>query len=546
LSDAETAQIAVLVRAQRALPWDSEPFRVSVARAPRQDRIVAAGTTKIAMGDDLADAERLVDAINALLALVPGGELRVWDDFDMFGWDPDEGCTLEGDRTAEPIEVAASELVDPETIAPAPAKPARKRSGDDIASMVAALADADGDEAKELGARLDAAPAADVITAVFAKYKKYHPTPVKSALWAAQERLDDAAPVADAFLALWSNPTGKYFYGDVTLSPRFRAALARVPSVHAHLVADVARTEGTDDELVHRCAEAALDMLARDPSDRGLRAMLEIVRARRGRPLPWRVELQVFGTAHEKLAEHGDARCAPTLLYYVGATSKFKASHGRALIGLARVDPARALPHLVTLAASGGRLVHVAQALAFVPDPAATATLRDLAGHGDKEIHAIASRVLAERGEPVADRAAPPPEELVLDPDHDARHRALHAIAKRHDRSTFLSLLYAEAFDAVLRARDESPGLPFSWWEWSDVLPKKILGATAKDKLAWAKGDGKAILGEQVIWPSVEPVVRLGAAKHAESHPRVLLALPAEELAALEAEETAILNGLSA
>src|SRR5204863_7874827 len=114
------------------------------------------------------------------------------------------------------------------------------------------------------------------------------------------------------------------------LPDKFRDAIARVPEAFDQFVADVAATDRAGDaDIPYRCAEVALDLIARAKTDRSLRALFEIVRTRRGAKLPWRVQSYVFDRTHEALATHGDARVVPTLLRYLGTMTRMHRAHDR-------------------------------------------------------------------------------------------------------------------------------------------------------------------------------------------------------------------------
>jgi len=95
-----------------------------------------------------------------------------------------------------------------------------------------------------------------------------------------------------------------------------------------------------------------------------------------------------------------------------------------------------------------------------------------------------------------------------------------------------------------VRARTDCGFLPFSWSSWKELVPEEVLGGSTAQQLAWAEGEGKAILGTQTVWPQLAPIVERGAANVAESYPAELIEFDASTRAALLAEETAIFAAL--
>ncbi len=547
LTDEETAAIAALARAQEKVAWDGEGFPVAIARGARADRVLADGTTKLAQDSDSQDVARLAEAVRALVDAAPGCELRIADDLACLGWDRASGRVLDAAPTAPPLRVPGGELADPRALAPA-APPALDLAALDAAGLVAALARLDNEQrdlAKAIVARLDALPARDVATAILGRYSTVGRSfEVRGALGGALRRIDDPAAVAGAFLSAWRKGRGTYFYGDLPKPERFCDAIAPLPAVAAQMAADVAAAATAGDaDLPWRRAEAALDLVGRDRSDRGLRALLELIRARRGRALAWREELYVFDTAHEKLATYGDARAAPTLLHYLGTMKKCARAHAAALHGLVRVAPERARPHVLALAARGTWNRLAAELLVALGGDDTTPHLVRLAGHFDKSARATAAKALRARGtEPPGE--PPPVEEFVADPDREARHEALRALAGRRDRALFVSLVALHALDAALRERTQFPGLPFSWWDWKGVLPDEIITAPPAKQLAWARGAGKEMVGEQRLLPAAKEVFARGVAAVAATCPSELLAFDGDTLRALAAEEDGVFAAL--
>lgn len=79
------------------------------------------------------------------------------------------------------------------------------------------------------------------------------------------------------------------------------------------------------------------------------------------------------------------------------------------------------------------------------------------------------------------------------------------------------------------------------WTAHYRVLREKPLG---ESEIANLETAGKKLLGDQEIWPQVARINGVGAAKVAEDYPHDTLTADPATLAALEAEETAILEQL--
>lgn len=503
LSEVEIAQVADLIRRQRKQPWDAEPFRVSIARTPRADRVIADGWNKLSMDSDSSDSALLENALGELERLL-GGELRIADDFGTFK------------SKAAPVRVPHGELVDPtEVVAAAPVVVASS----ELPALLGALSDTEDEvQRKQVHAQIDARDAHDVVTAIYSRYASLgRDHEVRNALWRALDRLDDPASVAREFLAVWTAPNGTYYYGDMPMPERFSAGIGRVPAVVAQLVADLAAIDGAgDSEIPYRRAEAAFRVLVRAGQ---LRPVIEAIRARRQQTMEWRVRSYAFEAPHRMLAEHGDARVVPTLLHFIGSAKKFGLEKS-VMSGLVKVAPDRVRPYVLAFARKG---LHREPCIEW---------LRALGGADEQ---ALATQLAAHAQAPLYERA--------VDVDLDTRHAALRALADRADPSTFKSLVLAEALDRYLRARTDYPGLPFSWHDWK-AIPRDVASSTTVEKLAWLEGRGATKLGEQVMWPHVAAIAELGAAKVAERYPAETLDFDAETLAELEREETAILAQL--
>ncbi len=314
----------------------------------------------------------------------------------------------------------------------------------------------------------------------------------------------------------------------------------------AQLASDVTAAEADDgsDEMLFRRTEQAVRLLAVGGTDEGLRTLIAMIRRCRDRAQPWRLELNVFGPAHEHLARRGDKRAFATLLHFLGTMTKDHRSHRAALEALPRIDPERARPHVFAIADLGAMMTSAVAALAALGDDAAHARLRELARYPDPHIQRSARQALTEAGlDPGPVPEMPAPEALIAHPDRDVRHGALRALHDRKDCALVLSLCAAEALDAILRARTDDSGLPFSWHGWHDLVPRKVAELRAPARLQWALGAAD-VLGPQVQLAAIEAVLADGPAAVAVAIPSTLYRLAPEELAALRDEEEATLVAL--
>jgi hypothetical protein len=498
LAEREIETLAELARRQHKQAWDAEPFYIAVAKTSRTDQVIIHGWNKISEHD----LPRLEAALIELTRVV-GGELRVLDDYGVFK------------KTAKPLDVEWDEFVDPTDLVAA--RPIEVTATDVNGLLDAHAATDVDDQRKELGNRLAQHDAKEVALACYARYFAGNGYHMRRVLHDALERLDDPTSVATAFLDVWRKPSGKYFYGDMPLPDRFVAGVARVPDLVEQWKKDVQEAvDGGDEDIVVRRAEKALDLLSRA----SIRPLVELIRERRGKNLSDRERLWVFAGAHRALAERRDPRAVPTLLHYIGSYKHF-GGLTKIIDELVEVAPERVRPFVLIFARRG---VYRERCIEW---------LRKLGG--EEEQHLVA--VLSERGSAsIFERA--------IDVDMDTRHAALRELAARKDRSMFVSLVLAESLDKFLRARTDWAFLPFSWWEWKDILPDDVVQATTAKKLKWMDVVGNKQLGPQVIWPEVEPVMTSGAASVSATYPSETLDLASAKLAALVDEETAILAQL--
>lgn len=497
LTETEIAQLGEFVRRQRKMAWDAEPFSLQIAQAQRPDRVIAAGWNKLAMSEDSNDGALLEDALDELAKLV-GGELRVRDDFGAYT------------RGPQLVEMKYGELIDPEKLVAA--KPVVVR-GDNVDALLTALVETDdGVQIDQLAASLAALPAHDVVVAIYGRYKEvsrnYH---VRSALGDAQRRLADPKRVASAFLAAWRNPDGTYFYGDMPLDDAFVAGVGWVNEVVDQWVADVrAVMQPRPSDLVKRCGEVAIRCLARAGHTP---ILIGLIRTLRHMPRNHDLEYYLYLPAHRFLMEGKDPRAIPTLLYDIATARK----HGwwtSSITTILELAPERVRPWAIELARRG---VHRREAIQWM----------QMLGE-----HQLAADLTARGSAPLVERA--------VDVDRMTRHDALRELANQKDPAMFVSLVLAESLDKFLRARSEDNGRPFSWYDWKGIVEGDAIDGTTAKKLEWYELVGKPRMPPQVIWPGVADVQTQGAAVVAARYPSEFLEVPAEQLAALEAEEAAV------
>ncbi len=560
LSDEEKRALGELVRRVNEKPWDSESFGLGLAPDARPDRVLAQGWNKLGMNlDESPDARRLVDALNQALDLVPGAEIRVSDDFKAFGWDAAaRRVELSAKPTAPLLDVPGSALVDAVSFAPAiplPADLAALVGGDRpitdasvIEKVLAMLEKLDGNDAgaKVLEQVLARCDKDKLARAALPRYGTLGRKPAWRVVQEALNAVSPVEPLVPAFLDIWCRSEGLYWHHDMYLGDAFEERLAADPTVVKRLEQDITSVEGPDEleERLYRRAERAIPLLARRRNDRALAFLLSLVKRARERKMHWQHDFNVRHTALRALAAWGDARCFATFAVELGRMTDGQAIiHPEMTASMVRTDPGRARPIVTKLAevwALGSRIV---EPLAILRDTAGLQrVLPALVGWERTD----AIRRLRELGVtvPAAQEADPPYESLVLHPSRELRQAALRKIHERKDPKTFYSLVLAEAVDAELRARSKDSSLPFSWWTWKELLPEKAPQASISAKMGWAQGEGRARLGEQVIWDSVRSVHEKGTYAVTKPIPDTLFRLSKEERDAFLAEEGEVLRRL--
>jgi hypothetical protein len=556
LSPEEIAALAQLNQDAHAEPWEGEPFTIAIAPNARPDGVLAAGWTKLPNGES-DDPERLGILLERMVALVSGAELRVIDDYGWF--------ERPGKRAPEWLSIEYGELIDPARLAP-PALPrlpdvaeriAAELAGDspvvasrqEIEALYRALVVLDGVSQAVTGA-LDQKSAVEklldrgvpeVVSLVGLEcYPELFTHYIaRAVLGRALDRVTDFAPLVESFLTAWTEGEGVYYYGDMPLPDRFCDALAVYPEVWQQMRDELKRCEQLpEDELQQRRGVRAVEFLVRSRDNTALAAVLELILNWRHKPRSFRFDHGVWSAAHEQLARHGDERAFAALALYLDTMKSFTRSHAAALAGLVRIDARRAAGYVTALAAAEVLLPVVVDLLPQLGDAGAIAQLRRLAAFPCKDLRHRArdglARLGVEAGAPVEQ---PLPEELLLHHVHDVRERALREVHQRKDPALYLSLVAAAAVDAHLRARTDSPSLPFTWYGWDDRLPEPVLRMRAEQTLSWAVAHAEELFGAQTILPAIAPVLTAGSRTIADAIPSPAWKLPDGERALLRHDE---------
>ena len=546
------AELAAMLNEE---PWDAEAFHLEVARGEPPDRVVACGGMKLAASDESSDVQRLSAALEVVRARL-GAELRVTDDLGVLGG-----------SAVSLVQVSRDDFVDVATFAPPPTVKLTKKlaalaASDGVvadertmAQALRALAALDRKHPTAVALRALLARSAPVLV-VSAGLRGYGALHRKQSAWdavhEAMKHVHDVTPIVLGFLAMWRSPKGVYWYHDLWMPPRLSAALAAQPVVETELRAALREVDGAggDDEIVYRRAERAATMLAHGRSDAGLGALLWMLRGTRTTRKPHSHQYHVRIPALRALADNDDARCFATFVLELDRMNTLGQPYDDLVPALARIDAARARPIVLELPRRSILADAVIEALAVLGknDHDARGVLAAFLAHPNPAVWKRARERLTALGEPVESTAIvePAPEELVTHPDLETRHRALKTIADRRDRSTCVSLMAAELLDAMLRQQIDYRGMPFSWHDWKDVLPQQVRNLGARARLAWARDEGQAQLGPQVVFDAVRPVLERGAASVAADYPSPLFRLADADRAAFEAEEDAVLRALGA
>jgi len=483
LDDRELAALDDFIARVNQPPWECESFRLAVTRDARADHVLGYGFTKLPMElDESEDHERLCAALNALPDVIAGVEVRISDDFQTFGWESGK-VALGGRRGPALVNVKnTADFVAPDKLAPPRAtplapelaallggKPARREA---LGSALVAFAQlkADHPEREVIANAFASAPPLELALAGFHRYREVRPARHAWGLVTkAMQSLSDVTPLVPAFLDVWRNPHGIYWYGDMDI-PR-RDELARVPEIEAQLQSDVAASvAGSDSELVHRRAEHAAEMLGRAGSVTALVSLIEAARALRDGSMSSDQRYHTNPGVHKGLALAAIAPIVPTLLLDLGTCEKLWRHHLDALPVLARLAPARVLPMLQRLARDFEALYEVIAALEIAGDKATLRTLCAAPSAADRDLAAKALRALREEPPRVDDVSAP--DTLLFHPLESVRKHARSQLERTMDPAYLTAVVASLALESAIGRR--TGGASGSYGEYLQLLPEEL------------------------------------------------------------------------
>jgi hypothetical protein len=561
LTDDERDALVKLVNAEDRRGYDAEGFRLAVARLPGAVGVLACGMSKLGGGLEDRDARQMVAAINAAHAVLPGSELRLSDDLEVFGIE-DGRCSLTGVPTAELVEdvgelVAVRELTAATVPEPLAGLLARLARGEPLPAQTAAL-DArliklafatiktlkyDDPSCEPIKGLLRRVPRDRLIERGFKDLKTILNNPAISVFYDAVDAVDDVAPLVTGFLTIWRKPAGLYWYGDLGFSQRTWDQLARDPRVIAQMTADLEAVTLEADEMVHRRAERSARVLARSGDPEALRAVIGLVRRWRLDRLPMLLEYHARNGAIRALCEHGGAAGYATVALEIERERSVQ-RRGDLARGLARLDSARAAPIVARLIDGTGGHLDLARAAASIGGADGAAMLARIAALPLARLHDWIPRLCRDHGiEPPPLPPLPPDEERVVHPVEEVRDEALEALIERRERGLFVALVWAEALHRALQARERGSSSAPGWKGWEDLLPEKIRRTTTVKQLAWAAGDGAKVLGPQTSIAALVPVQQAGLPVTLAAFPPALFRFSDDERAGLLAEEAALVEG---
>jgi len=569
LDDTELAGLAKLARALIAKPWDGEPFRLVVTRSMRPDKVIARGWIKLPMDSSSRDPARLCDALDKVQALFPSSLVRAVDDHDQLGWDPRNGCFQFGGRDRRPLVDETPDDTWQALFEAVPAPPPPLREG--LAALVEAagqglalndhnrkderlvreafdamiVPEANLEPLKKLLAACDPDVVARIGLSIYPSIQ--HVMNARDAVGHAFQTVTDVPALAELFAAAWSQPQGTYYYGDMWLPNEFAAKIAAQPLVRDRLLAcvDLVEAGKTDKDIDQRCAEKSAVLLGRSADDTATRRLVAIVRKWRDQPQPHAMRFFVVQPALEGLAYGKLPTVAATLMLALdGSTCTYRGDY-QAIVGASAADFELARPILRRMLTVGVGLPPALEAIETIGPRAAdfAEAIAPYLAYPHLGVRGLARRALTAIGHtpPSDEPPMPAPEQLVLHPNQEVRHEALRAIHARKDKAVFMSLAIAEQVDATLRIATGSSSLPFSWWDWKDLLPPKVVQGRPNDRVAWARSpDGQKALGAQRMLEVVAPIADLTASKVAGQLPPQRLTLDSATRSALAAREREI------
>ena len=295
LDEAEAVKLCDFIRKTNRKPWDGESFGLRLSRDARPDHVLAHGAQKFPRADESDDQERLLGVLTELSKLIEDVEVRVEDDFNVFGWDDDANeAAMDGPTTElvsikdydsfespekllgprpEPLPTAVDELL-------AGAKPHRKM----VASALVEYANMPAEDPRReaLENVLRATPALMRVQAALYTFGLLTgSTEALQIVAAAQPSTDEVASIVEDFLVQWEKPRGVYWFelllsslGKTTLD-----ALARIPKIEKKMRGDLRKAVDEDaPDLTYRCARAAATMLGRSRSRQALYVLIQTAR----------------------------------------------------------------------------------------------------------------------------------------------------------------------------------------------------------------------------------------------------------------------------
>jgi hypothetical protein len=560
LTDDERAALVKLVTAEERRGYDGAGFGLAVARRPGAVGVLASGMSKLGGDFEGRDANQMVAAINAALDALPGSELRVFDDYEVFGVE-DGRCSLSGEPTAELVEdegelVAVRDLIAPSVPEPLAGFLAQLARGEPLPAQSAAL-DAkliklafttiktlkyDHPSYEPIKGLLRQVPRDRLIERGFKDLKTIINNPAIRVFYDAIDAVDDLAPLVPAFLAIWRKPGGLYWYGDLGFSQRAWDRLARDPRVIAQMTADLEAVTVDADEIVHRRAERSAQMLARSGDPEALRTVIAFVRRWRLDKLPTNLQYQSRSGAVRALCEYGGAAGFATVVLEIDR-ERSAHRHGALALGLARLDGARAASIVARLIDGSAGHSDLAQAAASIGGADGAATLARIAALPIARIRDWIPKLYREHGiEPPVLPPLPPDEERIVHPAEEARNEALEAMIERRERGLFVALVWAEALHRALQVRERGSSSGPGWKGWEDVVPEKIRRTSSAKQLAWAAGDGANVLGPQTPIAALVPVQQAGLPAALAAFPPAVFRFTDDERARFLAEEATLVE----
>jgi hypothetical protein len=551
LDEVEVVAVSEFIRNTNRTRWKGEDFRLRLTRDARPDHLLGFGSQKFSGSGGSGDRTRLCKVLTALSKLLDDVEVRVDDDFNVFGWNDERGEAAMDGPTTELVSLRNYDgFVEPEKLLPSPpvplpkvvaafvggAKPTRKT----VAAALVHHASMDlGDSQRDPLAK--AFLATPTLMRAQAGLDAFGAISTKPETWAfvgpALASHSDVTPIVNDFLAMWAKPELVYSCDLRALGDAVLDALSRVPEVEEQMLSDLRSgcEHGESNEMCRR-AERAAEMLGRARSRRALLELIETARSIRPSVASGHRDHLRPGII-AALRGFDVPEVVPTLLHDV-ASGTSPRERGASIVTLAHLAPSRVMPILEHLVATGEAIVSTISALQRIGDQAAIAALRRLCEFPDAAGRDRASAALRALGvEPTEVGPLPPPEELVTHVHRDVRHAALRELDERGNMRTVGSFIAATELDDALAKRF---GLSTRGWKMRDLLAAPV----RKQAYAWLRGRDASDLPEQVIWPAVEQVLAKGADAVALTYPTPWPAIDPTWERSVLAEENAVIEAL--